>query len=131
MVIGFIIYNQSTREEQFYFNLQFLISTMKFTQVFTAGLFALSTQAAAIPKESNTEVNKRLDAGFDAEGAADLFHLIQLGGGVGANVSVKRDESADTVEESKRFDANIDAEGAADFFHLVDVAGSNEANISV
>ena len=31
---------------------------MKFTQVFTLGLFALSTQAAAIPQESTTEVDK-------------------------------------------------------------------------
>ena len=52
---------------------------MKFTQVFTLGLFALSTQAAAIPQESTTEVDKRLDADVAAQLALNILNLIQLG----------------------------------------------------
>ena len=55
---------------------------MKFTQVFTLGLFALSTQAAAIPQESTTEVDKRLDADVAAQLALNILNLIQLGIGL-------------------------------------------------
>ena len=64
---------------------------MKFTQVFTLGLFALSTQAAAIPQESTTEVDKRLDADVAAQLALNILNLIQLG--IGANVNVTAKET--------------------------------------
>lgn len=66
---------------------------MKFTQVFTLGLFALSTQAAAIPQESTTEVDKRLDADVAAQLALNILNLIQLGIGADVNVSAKREDT--------------------------------------
>ena len=104
---------------------------MKFTQVFTLGLFALSTQAAAIPQESTTEQSKRLDADVAAQLAGNILNLIQLGAGAEISASTKRDESAvDTVEESKRLDADVAAQIAANILNLIQLGIGADVNVS-
>ena len=103
---------------------------MKFTQVFTLGLFALSTQAAAIPQESTTEVDKRLDADVAAQLALNILNLIQLGIGANVNVTAKRDESAVTIEQSKRLDADVAAQLAGNILNLIQLGAGAEISAS-
>lgn len=91
---------------------------MRFSYILASGLFALSTQAAAIQPE---EVEKRAAVGVAAHIATDILHLVGLAVGVDVNIRFKRED----VE--KRADEEVVNALAADIVKLSGLESASDA----